>query len=175
MQKFSIPWSKKRFSKKGFSHGKILKYFFLDHFSSSFLGRKYYTPILFKRDNRFQYFSLMKSSDDIFHFRTCILPDHVAHESLKEFWTNIYRISANSFRGNYSFLNLALCTVTFVHSIYRCRNYSREEIIQGQKLFAEIRYFENMRAGFHMRWQKSLWFVTPKTMHEENILTNIMS
>ena len=24
-----------------------------------------------------------------------------------------YRISANSFRGNYSFLNLALCTVTF--------------------------------------------------------------
>ena len=27
-----------------------------------------------------------------------------------------YRISANSFRGNYSFLNLALCTVTFGHS-----------------------------------------------------------
>ena len=27
-----------------------------------------------------------------------------------------YRISANSFRGNYSFLNLALCTVTFDHS-----------------------------------------------------------
>ena len=25
----------------------------------------------------------------------------------------IYRISANSFRGNYSFLNLVLCTVTF--------------------------------------------------------------
>ena len=24
-----------------------------------------------------------------------------------------YRISVNSFRGNYSFLNLALCTVTF--------------------------------------------------------------
>ena len=28
----------------------------------------------------------------------------------------IYRISANSFRGNYSFLNLALCTVTFGNS-----------------------------------------------------------
>ena len=28
----------------------------------------------------------------------------------------IYRISANSFRGNYSFLSLALCTVTFDHS-----------------------------------------------------------
>ena len=27
-----------------------------------------------------------------------------------------YRISANSFGGNYSFLNLALCTVTFDHS-----------------------------------------------------------
>ena len=51
-----------------------------------------------------------------------------------------YRISANSFRGNYSFLNLCLCTVTFDHSTYRCGNYSREETIQGQKLFAEIRY-----------------------------------
>ena len=38
-----------------------------------------------------------------------------------------YRISANSFRGNYSFLNLTLCTVTFGDSTYRCRNYSREE------------------------------------------------
>ena len=27
-----------------------------------------------------------------------------------------YRISANNFRGNYSFLNLALCTVTFDYS-----------------------------------------------------------
>ena len=52
----------------------------------------------------------------------------------------MYRISANSFRGNYSFLNLSLCTVTFDHSTYRCGNYSREETIQGRKLFAEIRY-----------------------------------
>merc|ERR1711956_76215 len=51
-----------------------------------------------------------------------------------------YRISANSFRGNYSFLNLTLCNVTFKHSTYRCGNYSREETIQGRKLFAEIRY-----------------------------------
>ena len=50
-----------------------------------------------------------------------------------------YRISANSFRGNYSFLNLTLFTVTFDHSTYRCGNYSREETIQGRKLFAEIR------------------------------------
>ena len=39
------------------------------------------------------------------------------------------------------FLNLTLCSVTFGHRTYRCGNYSREEIIQGQKLFAEIRYF----------------------------------
>ena len=54
-------------------------------------------------------------------------------------WNN-YRISANSFRGNYSFLNLTLCSVTFGHSTYRCGNYSRKESIQGRKLFAEIRY-----------------------------------
>ena len=51
----------------------------------------------------------------------------------------MYRISANSFRGNYSFLNLTLCTVTFDHSTYRCGNYSREETIQGRKLYEEIR------------------------------------
>ena len=50
-----------------------------------------------------------------------------------------YRISANGLRGNYSFLSLTLCTVTFCHSTYRCGNYSREETIQGRKLFAEIR------------------------------------
>ena len=31
----------------------------------------------------------------------------------KKFMTFRYRISANSFHGNYSFLNLTLCTVTF--------------------------------------------------------------
>ena len=38
-----------------------------------------------------------------------------------------YRISANSFRGNYSFLNLALFTVTF--------DLVAAEPIQGRKLF----------------------------------------
>ena len=52
----------------------------------------------------------------------------------------MYRISSYSFRGNYSFLNLTLCTVTFDHSTYRCGNYSREETIQGRKLYEEIRY-----------------------------------
>ena len=45
-----------------------------------------------------------------------------------------YHISSYSFRGNYSFLNLTRCTVTFDHSTYRCGNYSREETIQGRKL-----------------------------------------
>ena len=54
----------------------------------------------------------------------------------------VYRISPNSFRGTYSFLNLILCTVTFDHITYRCGNYSREETIQGRKLFAEIRYVD---------------------------------
>ena len=61
----------------------------------------------------------------------------------KQSYFHEYRISANSFRGNYSFLNLTLSTVTFGHSTYRCGNYSREETIQGRKLFAEIRYIEN--------------------------------
>ena len=59
------------------------------------------------------------------------------------------RISANSFRGNYSFLNLALFTVTFDRyyiNLNSCgRNYSREETIQGRKLFAEIRYIESTK------------------------------
>ena len=38
----------------------------------------------------------------------------------------MYRISANSFHGNNSFLNL-----TFGHSTYRCGNYSRAETIRG--------------------------------------------
>ena len=33
-----------------------------------------------------------------------------------------YRISANSFCGNYSFLNLTLCTVTFGYSTHTCKN-----------------------------------------------------
>ena len=48
-----------------------------------------------------------------------------------------YRISANSFRGNYSFLNLTLCTVTFglqyiqVRKLFKGGNYSRAETIHG--------------------------------------------
>ena len=55
------------------------------------------------------------------------------------------RISANSFRGN-----SILCNVTFGYSTYRCGNYSREETIQGRKLFAEYsshfcKSFSNLR------------------------------
>ena len=47
------------------------------------------------------------------------------------------RISVNSFRGIYSFLNLTLCTVTLVtvHTLYRCGNYSREETICGNTVY----------------------------------------
>ena len=62
-----------------------------------------------------------------------------------------YCISANSFRGNYSFLKLTLCTVTFDHSTYRCGNYSREETIQGRKLFAEIQYLINSHLDVRAR------------------------
>ena len=68
-----------------------------------------YTPFRNERDNLFHYFSVMKSS--IFYLFTYILPDYVAHESLKEFWKNID--------------------------------------------------FENVRAGFLLRWQNSLWLTTP--------------
>ena len=78
------------------------------------------------------------------------LPDF--HSLGKEFlriFTFTYRISANSFRGNYSFLNLALFTVTFdlyFINLNSCRgNYSREESIQGRKLFAEIRYMSCLK------------------------------
>ena len=66
-----------------------------------------------------------------------------------------YRISTNSFRGNYSFLELTLCTVTFDHSTYRCRNYSREETVQGQKLFAEIQYLITTVPKLQIREQMS--------------------
>ena len=66
-----------------------------------------------------------------------------------------YRISANSFRGNYSFLNLALFTVTFdlyFINLNSCRgNYSKEETIQGRKLFAEIRYVKHFH--FALKFQ----------------------
>ena len=50
-----------------------------------------------------------------------------------------YRISANSFRVNYSFLNFTLCTVTFDRSTYRCRNYSREETIRGNTVGMNVK------------------------------------
>ena len=46
-----------------------------------------------------------------------------------------YRVSANSFCGNYSFLNLTLCTVTFGYSTHRCGNYLREETIRGNTVY----------------------------------------
>ena len=71
----------------------------------------------------------------------------------------VYRISANSFCGNYSFLKLfgrrsQYLSIKFpLHKPSEKRgNYSREEIIQGRKLFAEIRYSkkQNSRKGYEI-------------------------
>ena len=42
---------------------------------------------------------------------------HIQLPDVYVFVIETYRISANSFRGNYSFLNLTLCTVTKGHSV----------------------------------------------------------
>ena len=73
-----------------------------------------------------------------------------------------YRISANSFCGNYSLLNL-----TFDHSTYRCGNYSRVETIRGntvclkiQKLVVEklccARKYEQWETFMTFKW---LWLL----------------
>ena len=68
---------------------------------------------------------------------------YTKHVYLNLMFFNIsyYRISANSFRGNYSFLNLTICTVTFSHSTYRFGIYSREETIYGNTVY--IFFFTN--------------------------------
>ena len=60
-----------------------------------------YTSFRYKRDNLFQYFSLMKSSENEFNFFACILADYLAHESPKEFWKNSHfeNMRAVSFWG----------------------------------------------------------------------------
>ena len=84
-----------------------------------------------------------------------------------------YRISSYSFRGNYSFLNSTLCTVTFGCSTYRCGNYSREETIQGRKLYEEIRYADwFFSTNFEIYIQIVL--VIKKKMHE-NQCKNLMN
>ena len=71
--------------------------------------------------------------------RAAVRSADFAFAKFKHLQRLVYLISSYSFRGNYSFFNLTLCTVTFGNSIYRCGNYSREETIQGRKLYEEIR------------------------------------
>ena len=52
-----------------------------------------------------------------------------------------YRISANSFRGKYSFLKVEIQRSQYIRpkvTVHKCA-----ETIQGRKLFAEIRYSNN--------------------------------
>ena len=62
-------------------------------------------------------------------------PAYASKRDALELMTLGYRISASSFRGNYSFLNLTLCTVPFSNSTYRCGNYSRAETIRGNTVY----------------------------------------
>ena len=71
-------------------------------------------------------------------------PNLICHET--QIGGITYRISANSFRGNYSFLNLALCTVLWplvtVHKSV--------ETIQGRKLFKSGNY--SRKYSIYLNW-----------------------
>ena len=88
---------------------------------------------------------------------------------------NSIPISANSFRGNYSFLNSALFTVTFdlyLINLNSCRGkYSREETIQGRKLFAEIRYLKKSTFQFCFPGLLSLYprFCRPRVCKSQEL------
>ena len=78
------------------------------------------------------------------------------------------RISANSFRGNYSFLELfgqrsQYISIKFpLHKPPENRgNYSREEIIQGRKLFAEIRYIISAISGVPNHRNYTAFYIKP--------------
>ena len=82
--------------------------------------------------------------------------------------TDQNHMDGTSFRGNYSFLNLALCTVTFdlyfIH-LNGCRgNYSRG------KLYAEIRY-SKIEQKQHKFWRiiSEIYFNFISVMHNMHI------
>ena len=81
-----------------------------------------------------------------------------------------YRISANSFRGNYSFLKLTLCTVTFGHNTYRCGNYSRAETIRGNTV-----YEKDVAIGPKKKFQNQLWICIGKVSVFFLFLMNFIS
>ena len=84
-----------------------------------------------------------------------------------------YRISANIFRGNYSFLNLTLCNVTFGHSTYSCGNYLRAETIRGYTVnnmassgfddCIKTVYFLSGNIGFLWKADVTLCLVRPRS------------
>ena len=64
-----------------------------------------------------------------------------------------YRISANSFRGNYSFLEVE------VRKLFKGGNYSREETINFFLFFANL-YLNNSRTYFWVCSFHTKWFST---------------
>ena len=75
----------------------------------------------------------MRRADSTSIFLSRLLLKSYFFKSVK--WKREYRISSYSFRGNYSFLNLTLCTVTLlwpkVRKLFKGWNYSRTETICG--------------------------------------------
>ena len=95
------------------------------------------------------------------------------------------RISANSFRGNYSFLKLfgersQYISIKFpLHKPFENRgNYSREETIQGRKLFAEIRYAiyieRNENSINNIAWVKVGWKTPNAPVHRSIYIVTLL-
>ena len=93
-------------------------------------------------------FSDMNLSEFLKNSSSIILSSSICaeNESRLESLVCDYRISSYSFRRNYSFLNFEIVansnsSVFLLNKLnFCCGNYSREETIQGRKLYEEIRY-----------------------------------
>ena len=110
------------------------------NFGCSLTVSKTLVRLIKKKGKMLSHYSLLLTKAKII---SAICTNYSCNDTLfRKVSQSMYRISSYSFRGNYSFLNLTLCTVTFGNSTYRCGNYSGEETIQGRKLYEEIRYLQ---------------------------------
>ena len=94
-----------------------------------------------------------------------------------------YRISSYSFRGNYSFLTLALCTVTFDLSTWMCGNYSREDYSRAKTIWGNTVSCETHRGKVKILWEGhfgkkiSQFFLTSlsKVKYDWDIFSNFVA
>ena len=94
-----------------FSSSQDLKYLLNNLSCLSIISLKY-TPIQYKR-YYFIIFLLMKSSENIFYFLNCILPDYMAPESPEEFWKNSHFENMKAVRVKTHFGKLPLKMMHF--------------------------------------------------------------